>query len=391
MGLHELTTPRRVGLNLLYLVPGETGGMETYARSLIPALNRARPTVELVAFANREALDDLSAAFRGRVRVVGTPTKGRSRPRRVAAEQLRLPRLLRRHGVDLLHSLGGTTPVRPSVASVVTLYDVIYARHPETHMFAMRAGMRALVPLAARSADRIIAISESAANEISVVTGADRERIDVIYPGGRAPGIATPEPELRSRLGLGAAPIVLSVSARRPHKNLVRLLRAFAGVRTQPLPLLVLPGYATGFEDELRREVSQLEIGDRVALLGWVSDADLEGLYSACACFVFPSLAEGFGLPVLEAMERGVPVACSNVSAMPEVAGDAVRYFDPLDIDDIRAAILDLLGDPALAARLGAAGKARSGEFSWDRAAKETFAVYERAFRLFRARRGASM
>jgi glycosyltransferase involved in cell wall biosynthesis len=364
--------------------------METYARSLIPALNRARPTVELVAFVNREALDDLSAAFRGQVRVVDMATKGRSRSRRVAAEQLRLPRLLRRHGVDLLHSLGATTQVRPSVASVVTLYDVIYARHPETHTLAMRAGMRVLVPLSARSADRIIAISENAANEIALVTGADRERIDVVYPGGRVPGSATPEPELRSRLSLGAAPIVLSVSARRPHKNLVRLLRAFAGVRAQPAPVLVLPGYPTGFEDELEREVSQLEIGDRVVLLGWVSDADLEGLYRACACFVFPSLAEGFGLPVLEAMERGVAVACSNVSAMPEVAGDAARYFDPLDVDDIRAAILDLLGDPALAARLGAAGRARAREFSWERAAKETFAVYERAFRAARARRAAS-
>lgn len=174
---------------------------------------------------------------------------------------------------------------------------------------------------------------------------------------------------------------MLSVSAHRPHKNLSRLLRAFAGVRAQPPPVLVLPGYSTSFEDELEREVAELGIGNRVRLLGWVSDADLEGLYQAAECFVFPSLAEGFGLPVLEAMERGVPVACSNVSAMPEVAGGAARYFDPLDVEDIRTAIDELVGDRALATRLAAAGEGQAQKFSWSRAAEETLAVYERAFR----------
>jgi glycosyltransferase involved in cell wall biosynthesis len=145
--------------------------------------------------------------------------------------------------------------------------------------------------------------------------------------------------------------------------------------------VLVIPGYSTSFEDELERELSELGIRDRVRLLGWVSDGDLEGLFRLAACFVFPSLVEGFGLPVLEAMERGVAVACSNVSAMPEVAGDAARYFDPLEVDDIRAAIDDLLEDGALAARLAAAGEVQARKFSWKRAARETLAVYERAFR----------
>ena len=379
--MRELTTLRRVGLNLLYLVPGETGGMETYARWLVPALAQASPDVELVAFVSREAVDELSTAFSHEVEVVGTETKGRSRVRRVAAEQLRLPRLLRRHGIDLLHSLGTTTPARPGVPSVVTLYDVIYATHPEAHARAMRIGMRVLVPLAARSADRIIAISDEAASEIARVLVVDRGRIDVVYPGGRPVGRATAEPQLRSSLGLGEAPVVLSVSAHRPHKNLSRLLRAFADVHAKPSPVLVLPGYSTSFEDELERELSELGIRDRVRLLGWVSDADLEGLFRLAACFVFPSLAEGFGLPVLEAMERGLAVACSNVSAMPEVAGDAARYFDPLEVDDIRAAIDDLLEDGALAARLAAAGEVQARTFSWERAARETLAVYERAFR----------
>jgi glycosyltransferase involved in cell wall biosynthesis len=296
----------------------------------------------------------------------------------VAAEQLLLPRIARRHGVELLHSLGSTGPARPGLPSVLTLHDVIYATHPEAHTRLMRLGMRVLVPLSARGADRIIAVSEAAAGEIERVLGVHRDRIDVVHEGGRAPGPATPEEELRSRLELGDAPLVLSVSARRPHKNLDRLLKAFAGLPEGPL--LVLPGYASPFEGALAGEISSLGLEARVRLLGWVSEADLEGLYGAARCFVFPSLAEGFGLPVLEAMQRGVPVACSNASSLPEVAGDAVRYFDPLDVGDIRGAIGELLEDETLRSRLAAAGRERARLFSWERAAAETVAVYERAW-----------
>jgi glycosyltransferase involved in cell wall biosynthesis len=238
--------------------------------------------------------------------------------------------------------------------------------------------MRALVPLAARSADRIIAVSEATKTEIGCVLDVPSERVDVVYEGGRPPGPATPEAELRARLRLGDAPLVLSVSARRPHKNLSRLLQAFAGLAEGPL--LVLPGYPTPFEGELAAEIARLDLGARVRLLGWVSEDDLEALYLGARCFVFPSLAEGFGLPVLEAMERGLPVACSNASSLPEVAGDAARYFDPFDVMDMRRAIAEVLADDSLRSRLAAAGRSRALLFSWERAAAETVAVYERAW-----------
>ena len=370
---------RRVGLNLLYLVPGETGGMETYAVRLVPAIAAARPDLELVAFVSREAYDALENRGLGtEVGLVPVRVSGRSRVQRVGAEQLLLPRLLRRQGIQLLHSLGGTAPGWPGTASVLTLHDLIYARHPEAHTRLMTLGMRAMVPLAARSADRIIAVSEATKAEIGRVLDVPPDRVDVVYEAGRPPGPATPEPELRARLRLGDAPLVLSVSARRPHKNLRRLLQAFAGLAEGPF--LVLPGYPTPFEGELAAEVSRLGLAGRVRLLGWVSEEDLEALYLAARCFVFPSLAEGFGLPVLEAMERGVPVACSRASSLPEVAGDAARYFDPLDVEDLRRAIAELLEDESLRARLAAAGRDRARLFSWERAAAETVAVYEHAW-----------
>ena len=367
---------RRVGLNLLYLVPGETGGSEVYARNLVPKLAEERRDLELVAFVNREAAD----LPLGGVRVVPVVVSGRGRARRVLAEQRRLPRLVREHGIQLLHSLGTSAPSHPHAVSVVTILDVIYASHPEAHTLLRRAGMRLLVPRAARGADRVITLSEASAAEISRVLGVPRERIDVAYLGGKPPGAATPEPELRERLSLGDAPVVLSVSARRPHKNLPRLLAAFARLEGDRAPLLVLPGYTTSFEGELQADTRRLGIDNRVRFLGWVSDPDLEGLYRTALCFVFPSLAEGFGIPVLEAMQRGVPVACSNASSLPEIAGDAARYFDPLDEAEIAAAIVELIESADERERLVKAGRERAALFSWERTARETAESYERAW-----------
>jgi glycosyltransferase involved in cell wall biosynthesis len=371
---------RRVGLNLLYLVPGQTGGMEAYARRLVPALVAAAGDVQFVAFLNREGYDDPSLRSLGDgVHSVRLDVSGQSRFSRVAAEQLLLPRLIRRHEVDLLHSLGSTAPAWLRSVSVVTVHDVIYVKHPQAHSRRMRMGMRLLVPLGARRADRIIADSKSAASEIAAALGIPGDRIDVVYLGGLPAGAATEAAELKERFRLDR-PIVLSASARRGHKNLYRLLQAFAGIRTRPLPVLVVPGYSTSLDSELRRETHRLGIEERVRFLEWVTDADLEGLYRIASCFVFPSLAEGFGLPVLEAMERGVPVAASRASAIPEVGGRAVRYFDPLSVPEMREAVEELLSDRAVADELAAAGRRQAGKFSWERTAEETLQVYERAW-----------
>jgi glycosyltransferase involved in cell wall biosynthesis len=390
---HDLAvaTLRRIGLNALFLVPGETGGMETYARRLVPALAAAAPELEFVAFVGREALERAGPELFG----AGVPSvvvgSTANRLRRVAVEQVALPRLARREGIDLLHSLGTTAPALPGCVSVVTIHDVIYATHPEAHTAAMRSGMRILVPLAARRADRIITPSEAAKRDVVARLGVPADRVDAIHSaGGLPPGRPTPEEELRRRYWLDEAPIVLSVSARRPHKNLVRLLEAFARVRSEPRPLLVLPGYRTAFEHEVTAAIERLGLGDRVRMLGWVPDPDLEGLYAAAACFVFPSLAEGFGQPVLEAMERGVPVTSSNTSALPEVGGNAVLYFDPLDIAAIADAVERLLVDRAFAERLAVAGRLRAAEFSWERTARETIEAYQRALAEHSRRRAAT-
>jgi glycosyltransferase involved in cell wall biosynthesis len=152
-------------------------------------------------------------------------------------------------------------------------------------------------------------------------------------------------------------------------------------VDRDPTAVLVLVGRPTNHEQELRLLAAAQGLAANVVFPSYVDQADLEGLYAAASCFVLPSVNEGFGLPILEAMDRGVPVACSNVSAMPEVAGEAARYFDPLRPDEIAAAVLDVLGDRALASRLIAAGHERARAFSWNKTAELTLESFERARR----------
>jgi glycosyltransferase involved in cell wall biosynthesis len=367
---------RRVGLNLLFLVPGETGGPEVYARNLIPRLAKVRPDLELRAFVNRAGADlELEGA-----EVVKVDIGDCRRARHLFADQRLFPKLTREHGIDLLHSLGTWAPIRSRAVSVVTLHDVIYARIPETHPRANRMRRRVLVPAVARSAARVITPSAAAAADICEVLSVPRDRIDVIPLAGRQRGPATRESELRERFALGDAPIVLCVSPRRPHKNTARLFAALARLKGDPAPILMLPGYRTRFEAELDKQATRLGITDRVRCPGWVSDEDLEGLYEMATCFVFPSLMEGFGIPVLEAMERGVPVACSRAPSLPEVAGDAVRYFDPLDEADIAAAMAELITSADLREKLVGAGREHARRFSWEQTARETAESYGRAW-----------
>jgi glycosyltransferase involved in cell wall biosynthesis len=370
-----------VGLNLIYLVPGETGGMEVVARELIPALAAAGDGLRLTAFINREAAEAGGGPWGELIPAVTVPVHARNRVSWVRGEQQHLPALAARAGVDVVHSLASTGPARGRFARVVTVHDLIYRRYPDAHGGLRTLGMRLLVPLAARRSHRVLADSSSTRDDIVRFLHVPAERVDVVPLGvGTAPrSTALLEAEVRARHELGQRRYVLSVSAKRPHKNLLRLLDALALIPPARRPALVLPGYPTWHEPELRSHAQELGIAADVRFPSWVDADELEGLYAGAACFVFPSLYEGFGMPVLEAMQRGVPVACSDRSSLPEVAGDAALMFDPERPEQIAAAIEELLSDPAQAERLRAAGHARAARFSWEATARGTIASYERA------------
>jgi glycosyltransferase involved in cell wall biosynthesis len=366
-----------VGLNLIFLVPGATGGMEVAARETIPALVAAAPGgVRFTAFVNRDAGPGPWGELIPKVEV---PVRVANRLEWVRGEQQLLPRLAARAGVDLVHSLASTAPAWGRFRRVVTVHDLIYRRFPEAHMGLRALGMRVLVPLAVRRSHRVIVDAESTRRDVMALIGASAERIDVV-PLGLGTPVRTapaPEPAVRARFGLGERAVMLSLSAKRPHKNLEALLEALA-LLPDP-PVVVLAGYATPYERTLRERAQALGIDDDVRFVGWLEPAELEGLWAISRAFVFPSRYEGFGLPVLEAMARGVPVACSNAASLPDVAGDAALLFDPDDRRALAAAIARLLAGGAEVERLRRAGRARAALFTWERPARLTLASYRRA------------
>jgi glycosyltransferase involved in cell wall biosynthesis len=374
--------PTHVGLNLIFLVPGETGGMEVAARELIPALIDAAPSdVRFTAFVNREAAAAKDGPWGELLPAVTVPVRARSRAQWVLGEQALLPRLAARAGVDLVHSLASTAPAWGRFRRVVTVHDLIYARFPEAHAGIRDLGMRVLVPMAVRRSDRAIVDSHSTQRDLVELLGTPAERIDVVPLGLGTVGRAEPTGgrELRERLDLGERRVALSLSAKRPHKNLSALIGALARIPAERRPVLVLPGYATTHEADLRERARTVGVEQDVRFLDWLSGEEFEGLWQIADMFVFPSLYEGFGLPVLEAMARGVPVACSSAASLPEVAGEAALMFDPRDEAAIAAAMERLLTDEAEVERLRARGLERASQFTWERTARLTLDSYERA------------
>ena len=354
------------------------GGSETAARHSLTALRKLDPALDILLYAAPEARE--SFAMEG-WRVVTSPVPSRSKPRRIAAELTWLPSRLRRDGIELLHSMGTTTPPICPVPSVVSVLDLIYHHYPGTFPRAARLGLEVLVPLGARRADRVIAISQAGKDDLVATLKLSPEKVDVVHLGfgiEETPAPA-PEAELRSRFGLRER-VVMTVAPALRHKNLGRLIGAFAAL-DDPALSLVIVGHPGLEGDALRRQAAEAGVADRVVFTGWISDAELEGLYRLATVFAYPSLMEGFGIPLLEAMRREVPVACSNLTSLPEVAGDAAEFFDPYDERAIAAAIRRLLDDDGRRAELVERGRARAREFTWEKSARGLLDVYERVLR----------
>jgi glycosyltransferase involved in cell wall biosynthesis len=325
--------------------------METAARAVIPRL-AALPDLRVTALVNREA----AGTFDGIEEIV-VPVNASNRVEWVRGEQQHVPRLAARAGCDVVHSLGSTAPLWGRFRRVTTIHDLLYKLAPEAHFGVHGLGMRVLVPAAARRSHRILVDATSTRDDLQTHLHVDPAKVDVVPLGVEPPARVERRPER----------MILCVGAKRPHKNAVAVVEALAGSDLR----LVVTGYRSPYDDILRQRAAAL--GVALELPDWADD--LEDLYARAGVVVVPSLYEGFGLPVLEAMARGVPVVCSNRSSLPEVAGNAAVLVDPEDRRALRTAIEQALAD---ADRLGAAGRERAADFTWERTAKLTAASYLR-------------
>lgn len=356
------------------------GGVGRYARELVGAMLALRPDLRLHLVVSRDVPEDLRAEPWARdVHWEVFPVRLSGPPFHLAAQLVGLPALALARRVALVHGLANVVPVRiPRVRSVVTLHDLIWL-HEGTAWGDQRAvrAVRRLSLMSARGADRVLAVSRAAAQDFSATIGLDATRIDVAPHGvSNRPVVPQDAAALRLRHKLGDASVILCVAQKRPYKNLGALIRSLPSL---PGAVLVLPGAATEHELQLRELAQRLGVFDRVRFLGWVGDEELDGLYGLAACFALASRIEGFGLPVLEAMRCGVPVACADRGALAEVAGDAALLFDPDDDGAVTAALHTLLHDDVQAAELVRRGRERVRAFTWERTAQLTLASYERA------------
>jgi glycosyltransferase involved in cell wall biosynthesis len=375
--------PRTIGLNALFLEPDRVGGTETYVRQLVPELARAAPADSFVLYLAREAAAthwDVPA----NVRISTAPVSSVSRVQRLGWELTGLVAHARRDRVDLLHSLGTTTPIASPMPRVVTVHDLIYEHFPEAFPGIRTSVLRRLIPRMLRRASRVVNDSEATRRDVVGLYRVDPDRADVVHLGPGRPPLelgALEAAELRAAAAV-TRPYVLSVATSQPHKNLLRLIEAFVSVRAVHAETrLVLVGGAGQAQAQLGAAVREAGISDAVTFTGWLGDRELDAIYAGAELFVYPSLCEGFGLPLLEAMERDVPVLSSNATSLPEVGGDAVAYVDARSVPKLALELERLLGDATRRAGLVAAGRKQLARFSWRRAALETLASYERALR----------
>ena len=366
-----------VGINALFLDPGRSGGPETYMRELVGALVEEAPRTRFTLVTTRRGAAALAHdGWTERVQLVALPADEGERARRQVAEQLLLPRLARDRGLDVLHSLASVAPIVARVPHAITLHDVTFFKQ-RTFDPVTTFGMRTIVSQAARRADALLTGSLAARDEICDVLGFAPERFAVVPHGlGRARGTvaAADHAAVRERLRLDGERLVVCVAAKRPHKNQEVLVRAapLLGERTD----VVLAGHPEPYDAELRRIAAETPGAERVRFVDYVPDAELEALWELADCAVFPTLAEGFGLPVVEAMDRGVPVACSDIPVLREVGGDVPRYFDPHAPASVAAAVAAAIGEaPERVPR----GRTRAAGYSWAEAARGTLEAYARA------------
>lgn len=364
--LNNAQDPRRlrVGLNLLYLRPGVVGGTETYARGLLDALAAVAPECEFVVFVNRSAGDwALPSGFSRTVCPVGP-----RQSTRYLYEQIGLPLLLARRRIDVLHSLAYVAPVVLPCAGVVTVHDLNY-RAPSHRMHLIRRlTLATFVSAAVRSSDAVITDSRFIRDELATVFPVSAGKLHVVHA---APATRTDRGATGERHADDVGPYFLAFSSVSPNKNLGRLLDAHAMARAAGLAhSLVLVGH---------RPPGVAVETPGVVWTGYVTDARLHELMRGAVALLYPSLYEGFGLPVLEAMQAGLAVACSRHASLPEVAADAALYFDAEDVASIAGSIRRLATDAPLRTELVARGRARASQFSWERAASETLAVYHSA------------
>ncbi len=371
----------RVGLiaTLLSTAASYRGaGIHTYSQQLLHHLPQQAPSCDYLAFVNDPAYSPSPPLLLHRA-----PITSQRPARRILWEQTALPLAAYRQHLDLWHSLAYALPLATTLPSVVTVHDLTFLLFPRAFAPANRLYLSSITALSCRRARRVIAVSQATARDLERRLHIPADRIDVIYNGvddALHPRPAAAVAAHRQQAGWPEH-FILSIGTLEPRKNYPALLTAYALYRRltpHPLPLIIGGGKGWRYETVFAH-VAELDLQNHVSFLGFVPAEILPWLYCAADLFVYPSLYEGFGLPVAEAMACGVPAITSTASSLPEVAGSAALTLPPDDIEALARAMITILDDPDRQTAMRTAGFAQSRRFRWQQTAADTAAVYQRA------------
>ena len=369
----------RIGINLLYLLPGIVGGTETYAAGLLAGLVKVAQEHDIVVIVNREAAKWPLPAAPNITRVV-SPVPASSRVLRYFYEQIRLPKLLHDLQVDIVHSLGYVGPVHLRCASVLTIPDPNYVDIAYTMPLHRRLPLRMISTWAAKNADEIITISNFSKQRLCQTLNLPANKITVTHLAPRVEMNTTQTmnwEKLRVQYRI-REPYIVAFGGGAVHKNISSLLQAIALLDENLPHQLVLIGHIPPDVDMAMISVPQSK-ENRIIATGYIPGEHIPALLSHADLFVLPSLYEGFGLPVLEAQQAGVAVACSTAGSLPEIAGEGAVLFNPNSLDDIVHKIAACLSNLDLRSHLCHQGRANLSRFSWEKTAAETLSVYKKA------------
>ena len=372
----------RIGINTLFLIPGEVGGSETYLLETLRALATTEPDLEFLLFTNLENDAFLCERFDDfpNVDFHLLPFRARNRVTRILREQIDLPRSVQTSAVDVLWSPGYVAPLRAPCPQVVSILDMQYMRHPADLSWPAWLATHTLVMQTAERCNHILTLSEFSKREIVRHPGVAPEKVTSTLLAAATDFYMPLPPEALARqrcevLGLDQ-PFILSFANTYPHKNVHRLIEAYGTLASDIPHRLVLGGRPQRGEQLVQAALKRLPDRGRVTRLEHVDRPTLLALYQAADLFVFPSLYEGFGLPVLEAMASGTPVVAMRQASVPEVGGETIAYTEHNDTAELAARIRETLqlGTESRAGRIAAA-RARAQTFSWDRTATAIAAV----------------
>jgi glycosyltransferase involved in cell wall biosynthesis len=372
----------RIGLNLLYLIPEVVGGTETYAAGLLHGLSQIDNENEFFIFVNQSAADWPIPGNENFIRVV-CPVEGPIRYRRYFFEQYGLPKLLSQYTIDLVHSLGYFGPLRSPCLSVVTIPDLNYIDIAHTIGMGKKLILRFFSTQAAKRASHVITISNFSKKRFCQILNLPAEKITVtLLSTNKKNNIDTSikASELLTHYGI-KEPYIIAFGGGAIHKNIPRLIQAFVSLKDCFPHSLVLIGHIPPNID-LPAMSNDYGLNNRLIATGYVPNNHIDLLLSHADLFILPSLYEGFGIPILEAQQANVAVACSTAGSLPEVGGEGALYFDPVSIDDMARAMQRCLNDVDLRSRLILKGHENLTRFSWEKTALETLSVYRHVYRM---------